>query len=117
MKENLIKNKSFNFAIKIINFYKYLNYEKKEYQLAKQILRSGTSIGANIEEAIGGHSKNDFIYKLCTAYKEARETKYWINLLRSSNIINDEISSPLLNDCNEILRILGAIQKTIKNNS
>ena len=81
MKENIIQTKSFAFAIRIVNAYKYLQSEKKEFVLSKQMLRSGTSIGANVEEAIGGQSKKDFIAKISIAYKEARETKYWIKLL------------------------------------
>jgi len=85
MKENIIQDKSYKFALRVINLYKYLIQNKKEYILSKQILRSGTSIGANIEEAIGGYSEKDFIAKLSLAYKEARESKYWINLLIDSN--------------------------------
>ena len=85
MKENIIHDKSYKFALRVINLYKYLIQNKKEYILSKQILRSGTSIGANIEEAIGGYSEKDFIAKLSLAYKEARESKYWINLLIDSN--------------------------------
>ena len=116
MKENIIREKSYQFAIKIINFYKYLVYKQREYILARQLLRSGTSIGANIEEAIGGQSRSDFIHKLSIAYKEARETNYWIKLLKDTKIISDEESRSLLSDCNEIIKILGAIQKTTKSN-
>jgi len=116
MKENIIREKSYQFAIRIINFYKYLVYKQREYILARQLLRSGTSIGANVEEAIGGQSRNDFIHKLSIAYKEARETSYWIKLLKDTKIISNEESLSLLSDCNEIIKILGAIQKTTKNN-
>jgi four helix bundle protein len=95
MKENIIQKKTFDFAIRIINVYKYLKQNKSETVISKQLLRSGTSIGANIEEAIGGQSKNDFSSKLSVAYKEARESNYWI----------------------KILEIIGKIQKTLKNNS
>ena len=84
MKENIIQQKSFTFAVKIIELYKYLVEVKKEYILSKQLLRSGTSIGANIEEALGGQSKKDFISKLSIAYKETRETKYWLSLLKET---------------------------------
>jgi four helix bundle protein len=114
MKENIIREKSYQFAIRIINFYKYLVYKEREYILARQLLRSGTSIGANVEEAIGGQSRNDFIHKLSIAYKEARETSYWIKLLKDTKIISDRESLSLLSDCNEIIKILGAIQKTAK---
>jgi four helix bundle protein len=85
MKEqNVIQQKSYDFAIRIVNLYKYLATEKKELVLSKQILRSGTSIGANVEEAIGAQSDKDFLNKLSIAYKEARETHYWIRLLRDT---------------------------------
>ncbi len=74
MKQNIIQEKTFKFSIAIVELYKYLVYNKKEFVIAKQLLRSGTSIGANVEEAIGGQSKKDFYTKICTAYKEARET-------------------------------------------
>ena len=83
-KENIIQQKSFAFALRIVHLYRYLTNEKKEFVLAKQALRSGTSIGANIEEAIGAQSEKDFLSKLSIAYKEARETKYWLNLLKAS---------------------------------
>ncbi len=88
--------------------------DKREYILSKQLLRSGTSIGANIEEAIGGHSEKDFFAKLTISYKEARESKYWLNLLRDTNYLNQEETQELLNDLEELLRIIGSIQKTIK---
>ncbi|MHB2155565.1 four helix bundle protein [Calditrichota bacterium GD2] len=115
MKENnLIRNKSYQFALKIINIYKFLQEEKREFLLSKQLLRSGTSIGANIEEAIGGQSKKDFYAKLSIAYKESRETHYWIRLLRDSGYLNAEKAKQLLEDCDELLRILGSIQLTIQ---
>jgi four helix bundle protein len=79
--DNIIQHKSFAFAIRIVNLYKYLTSEKKEFVLSKQLLRSGTSIGANIEESIGGQSEKDFLSKLSIAYKEARESIYWLKLL------------------------------------
>ena len=117
MKENIIQKKSYDFAIKIIELYKYLIETKKEFILSKQLLRSGTSIGANIEEALGGQSKKDFISKLSIAYKEARETKYWLSLLRESKYMTQEELSPAFDSCEEILKILGKIQKTSKENS
>jgi four helix bundle protein len=117
MKENIIQSKTFDFAIRIINVYKYLKQNKNEYVLSKQLLRSGTSIGANIEEALGGQSKNDFVSKLSVAYKEARESSYWIKLLEKSDYISCKESQSLLDDLTEILKIIGKIQKTIKTNS
>ena len=116
MKESIIANKSYDFAIKIVKLYKDLIREKKEYVLGKQILRSGTSIGANVEEALGGQSRNDFYAKICIAYKEARETHYWLRILTDTNIINKEKSELMIDECNELLKILGSIKKTtIKN--
>lgn len=112
MGRDIIKNKSKFFALRIIRLYKYLTTEKKEFVMSKQILRSGTSIGANIEEAIGGQSKKDFIAKIYIAYKEARETKYWLELLRESNYIADNHAISIQNDCEEICKILGKIQIT-----
>jgi len=87
MKENVIKDKSFDFALRIINLYKYLSEEKKEYVLSKQLLRSGTSVGANIRESEHAESKNDFIHKLSISLKEANESHYWIELLYKSDYI------------------------------
>ncbi|MBU1420949.1 four helix bundle protein [Patescibacteria group bacterium] len=112
MKGNIIQVKSYKFAIRIINLYKYLIKEKKEYVLSKQILRSGTSIGANVEEALGGHSKKDFIYKLSIAYKEAKETKYWINLLRDSKYLELKFANSIFADCEELCKIISKIQST-----
>ena len=117
MKEdNIIASKSYKFAVRIVKLSKFLIEEKKEYILSKQIIRSGTSIGANIEEAIGGQSKKDFVAKLSISYKEARETHYWLRLLTDTDYISKEQSESLLNDCNELLKIIGSIIKTTKNN-
>lgn len=116
MKDNIIQQKSYAFAIKIIELYKYLVGTKKEFILSKQLLRSGTSIGANIEEALGGQSKKDFISKLSIAYKEARETKYWLSLLREAKYMTQEELSSAFDNCEEILKIIGKIQKTLKEN-
>ena len=88
---------------------------KNEYILSKQFMRSGTSIGANIEEAIGGQSSKDFYAKLTISYKEARESKYWIRLLKESNLLDESISNVLLGDCEELLRIISSIQKSVRN--
>jgi len=114
MKDNIIQTKTFEFAVRIINLYKFLSTEKKEFVVSKQVLRSGTSIGANVEEAIGGQSKNDFSTKLTIAYKEARETKYWLRLLHATGYIENQMFESLMNDMEEILRIIGSIQKTMK---
>jgi four helix bundle protein len=111
-KDNLVKIKSYDLALRIIKLYKYLSTEKKEFVLSKQILRCGTSIGANVEEAIGAISKKDFINKMYIAHKESRETSYWINLLRDSNYIDEKSSESLLIDCNEIIKITGKIIST-----
>ena len=114
-KQNPARDKSYDFALRIIKLCKYLVHEKKEYVLSKQILRSGTSIGANVEEAIGGQSRRDFLAKISIAYKETRETHYWLRLLRDSNFLKKDASQSLLGDCEELLKILGSIQKTVKN--
>jgi four helix bundle protein len=111
---NIIQEKSFAFAVRIVQLAKYLNENEREFVLAKQILRSGTSIGANIEEAIGGQSEKDFFAKLTISYKEARETKYWLRLLEASSYIDKKLANSLLEDIEELLRIIGSIQKTIK---
>ena len=114
MKENIIQEKSFKFALRIVNLYKYLVQNKKEFVLSKQLLRSGTSIGANIEEAIGGQSTKDFLSKFSIAYKEARETTYWILLLKEANYLNQDQSISILNDCEEIIKIITKILKSSK---
>jgi four helix bundle protein len=113
-KDNIIQEKSFAFAVRIVKLYKFLSIEKKEFVLSKQLLRSGTSIGANVEEAIGGQSSRDFYAKLTIAYKEARETKYWIRLLHASDFLDDKMVELLLIDIDELLKIIGSIQKTLK---
>jgi four helix bundle protein len=115
MKENnAVAEKSYAFAIRIVNCYKYLCAEKKDYVLSRQLLRSGTSIGANVEEAIGGQSRKDFLAKLSVAYKEARETNYWLRILRDTQFIDNKMSKSLLADSEEILKLLGSIIKTLK---
>jgi four helix bundle protein len=114
MKENIIQQKSFAFAIRMVELFKYLQNEKKEFVLSKQILRSGTSIGANIEESIGGASDKDFLHKLTISYKEARETIYWLKLLHATHYISEKEFNSLHNDAEEICKILGKIQITLK---
>lgn len=112
--DNIIQQKSFAFAIRVVNIYKFLVTEKKEFVLSKQLLRSGTSIGANIEESIGGQSDRDFLSKISISYKEARESLYWIKLLQATDYLPEEKANSLLNDAEEICRILGKIQITLK---
>ncbi len=107
-------NTSFSFAIEIIEIYRKLIEEQKEYILSKQLVRSGTSIGANVEEAIGGYSKADFLSKMTIAYKETRETVYWIKLLAATKFIDEENAIDLKLKAEEISRIIGKIQITTK---
>jgi four helix bundle protein len=116
MKENVIKGKSFEFAVRIINLYKYLDTNKKELILSKQILRSGTSIGANVEEAIAGQSKKDFVAKLSISLKEAKETHYWLRLLSRCEYIDEQMFKSIINDCDEIIVILTRILQTSRKN-
>ena len=116
MKEdNVLQKKTYAFAIRIVKACQYIMTEKKEYVLSKQLLRSGTSIGANTEEAIGGQSDKDFFAKLNIVYKESRETHYWIRLMNDTNYFDESQAKSLLTDCEEILKIVGSIIKTIKN--
>jgi len=112
---NVIQEKSFCFAVKVVKLCKGLCDDKKEFVLSKQLLRSGTSVGANIEEAIGGQSAKDFFTKITIAYKETRETMYWLKLLFAAEYITKQQSENLLKEANEICRILGKIQIAMKN--
>ncbi|MCX6712999.1 MAG: four helix bundle protein [Candidatus Vogelbacteria bacterium] len=114
MGSNIIQEKSFHFALNIVRLSRDLVKNKKEYILSKQILRSATSIGANVEEAIGAQSRKDFISKFAIAHKEARETDYWLRLLKGSELISKTQFDSLSDDCNAILRITAKIQKTAK---
>lgn len=115
--ENVVQVKSYAFALRIVKLYRYLCSEKKEYVLSKQILRSGTSIGANVEEAIGGQSSKDFLSKMSIAYKEARETHYWLRLLRDSDILEANHANSAIEDCDELLKLSGSIIRTTKSKS
>ena len=117
MNENVILNKSKTFALEIIELYKYLCEEKHEYILSKQILRSGTSIGANAREGSRAQSKADFLSKMSVSLKEADETAYWLELLHESCYIDKERFTGLHKDCDELIRILTSITKTTKSNS
>ena len=112
--DNVIVIKSKAFALRIIQLYQYLSQEKKEYVLSKQLLRSGTSIGANVKEAIRGQSKADFIAKLGISLKEASETEYWLELLHESDYLNDSEFSSIYADCVELLKLLTAIINSSK---
>jgi len=114
MKENIIKTKSYAFALKIVKLFKVLQ-NQKEYILSKQLVRSATSVGANVEEGIQAQSKPDFIHKFSIAQKEAFETHYWIRLLKDIEYINENIAHELLNDCEELQRIITAILIKSKN--
>ena len=112
---NVVQTKSYAFAVRIVKLYQYLVKEKQEYVLSKQLVKSGTSIGANVEEAIGGQSQKDFQAKLSISYKEERETHYWLRLMQDSGYLSPTQSKSLLEDCSELLKILGSIQRTMKN--
>jgi four helix bundle protein len=112
--ESIIAGKAYAFALEIVRLYKALCNERKEYVLSKQLLRSGTSIGANINEAISGQSKRDFVHKLNIALKEARESNYWLNLLKDSEYINVTEFETLHHKCDEIIKMLTSIIMTTK---
>jgi len=114
--DNPIKDKSFEFAVRIVNLNKYLCSEKNEYVLSNQLLRSGTSIGANISEAERGQSKKDFISKMSIALKEANETEYWLRLLYRTNYLTQEQFDSLHKDIEEIIFILISICRTSNTN-
>jgi four helix bundle protein len=114
MKPNILKEKSYRFALRMVKLFQHLSVERKEYVLSKQILRSGTSIGANIEEAFQAESKSDFIHKLSIANKEAFETHYWLRLLRDGVVIENTVAESLLSDCDELQRMLVSAIKTSK---
>ena len=112
--ENVIEIKSFDFAVRIVNLYKYLTGIKKEYVLSKQLLRSGTSIGANVAEAEQAQSRPDFVSKMNIALKETSETKYWIKLLKAADFLSEKESSSLLANCVELEKLLVSIIKSSK---
>jgi four helix bundle protein len=112
--ENPLRIKSYAFALRIVKLHQLLNEEKKAYAISKQILRSGTSVGANVEEANQAESKTDFIHKLAISNKEAYETHYWLRLLRDADLLEARLAESLLNDCEELIRILTASIKSSK---
>lgn len=113
-KDNVIKDKSFLFAIRVVKLFKHLSETKREYVLSKQLLRSGTAIGALIREAEHAESNADFIHKLAIALKEANESEYWILLLRETDYLNEREAESLINDLTELLKLLTSIIKTSK---
>ena len=106
--------KSFAFALRIVKLYQHLSEKKREFVLSKQVLRSGTSIGANLEESRGAQSSSDFQAKISIAYKEARETSYWLRLLYASKYLTERQFNSVHNDCEELIRILAATQLTMR---
>jgi four helix bundle protein len=114
MKENVLKNKSFGFAIRIVNLYKYLCDEKREFVLSKQVLRSGTSVGAMICEAEHSESKQDFVHKLAIAQKEINETLYWLELLKETKYISIQEFESINTDAIEIIKLITTSIKTAK---
>jgi four helix bundle protein len=112
MKKNLIQDRTFQFALDTIKLYVQMT-EKKEYVLSKQLLRSGTTIGANVEEAIAGQSKRDFLSKMNISLKETRETNYWLRLLKESKLVDLDFE-PNLKESKEIMNIISSIVKTTK---
>jgi four helix bundle protein len=116
MKENVVKNKSFAFAVRVVKLYQFLGEQKKEFVLSKQLLRSGTSVGAMIREAEHAESKNDFKHKMSIAQKEMNETIYWLELLKDTNYLNIEQFESINNDAIEIIKSITAIIKSIKAN-
>lgn len=114
MSESILKTKSYKFALRIVRFFQFLRKEKKEYVLSKQVLKSGTAIGALIREAEFGQSRADFVNKMQIALKEANETDYWLNILRDSSYINDRMFQSLNDDCQELIKLLVATVKTAK---
>ncbi len=116
MKDSILKNKSFGFAISVVKLYKYLCEEKKEFVLSKQVLRSGTSVGAMVREAEHSESKADFIHKMAVAQKEINETIYWLELLYATEYLPLELFNSLNNDSIEIIKMLTSSIKTAKRN-
>lgn len=112
--DNLIENKTFDFSVRIVNLYKYLTCDKNEYIMSKQLLRCGTSIGANVAESQNAQSNNDFITKLTIAIKETAETKYWLRLLNKTDYLSETEFVSIYEDCCEIYKIISSIIITSK---
>ena len=116
MADSLTLEKSKDFAIRIVNLYRYLTAEKREYIMSKQLLRCGTSIGANLSEALYGVSRNDFIAKVFIALKETAETEYWLELLNKTGYLSDAEYDSINDDCKELIKLLTSIAKTSRDN-
>lgn len=116
-KPNAVKDMSYQFAIRTVRLYQHLSSEKKEFVLSKQLLRSGTSVGANVHEAPGGVSKKDFANKMAIAYKEALENKYWLSLLHDTDYLNDIQYKSIYADADSLCSILYSIINTTRNNT
>jgi four helix bundle protein len=116
MKENVVKDKSFAFAIRVVKLYQYLQGDKREFVLSKQLLRSGTSVGANIREGEHSESKADFIHKLAIAQKEVNEVLYWLELLHATDYLTQSEFESIFTDATEILKLLTSILKKTKSN-
>ena len=116
MRDNVIKQKSYDFALRIIKLCMWLK-EQKHFEVASQLLKSGTSIGANVEEALAGQSRKDFKAKMSIASKESRETNYWLRLMKDSGILSQEQCGPLLQESEELVKLLTSIVKTVQTNS
>lgn len=115
MRDNIVEKKSFAFALRVIKLYKFLCAEKQEFVLSKQLLRSGTAIGALIKEAEHAQSKKDFVNKMSIALKEANESEYWLMLLFSSEYIDEKSYNSIVLDCKELIKLLISIVKSSKN--
>lgn len=114
MKESVVRDKSYQFALSIVSLYQVLTEQKKEFVLSKQMVRAGTSIGANVEEAAAGQSRADFLSKMSIASKEARECNYWLRLLRDSGYVSEQEVWPLLEESDALVRILTSIVKSTR---
>jgi four helix bundle protein len=116
-KDNIIQEKSLRFGVSVITIYKELKERRKDNVISNQLLRAGTSVGANVEEGLGCQSTRDFYFRLTIAYKEARESLYWLKLINESGMLEEKRIRPIMEDCDEILRIIGSILKTLRNKS
>jgi four helix bundle protein len=115
MSESILKSKSYTFALRIIKAYRFLTQEQKEFILSKQLLRSGTAVGALVREAEYSESSSDFIHKLAIALKEANETQYWLDLLKDSKFIEEDVYNSMNYDCIELIKLLTSSIKLVKN--
>lgn len=117
MKENILKSKSFEFAVEIVNLTRQIKEENREFELTRQLIRSGTAIGALIRESEYAETKKDFIHKLSIALKEANETKYWLDILKATRMITPEVHERQAGTCTEMIRMLTSSIKTARQNS